>query len=155
MGYLSDVTRRRIAAVILIVGAVVAVLAITDTGVFEDPPSEEEVVANAVESFFESAADGNFERDCELLTKEAQDSVRVSASRLIEDADARLNCPEILELVFREAFAEVVVRVRSVNIEGNRARAEAALKPKGEPSQFRTILLELGEDGDWLISDFG
>ncbi len=57
--------------------------------------------------------------------------------------------------VLGDSFADVTVRVRSVNISGNRARAEAALKPEGEPSTFRTILLETDEDGGWLISDFG
>ncbi|MDQ3759405.1 MAG: hypothetical protein M3331_05645, partial [Actinomycetota bacterium] len=133
----------------------VAVLAITDTAIFEDPPTEEERVADAVTGFFAAAADEDFERDCELLTKEAQGEVRISAARVIEDSDERIKCPEILELVFRDSFAEVVVRVRSVSISGNRARVEAALKPKGESSQFRTILLELSEEGDWLLSDFG
>ena len=52
-------------------------------------------------------------------------------------------------------FAAITVRVRSVNISGNRARAEAALKLEGEPSTFRTILLESADGSGWLISDFG
>ena len=47
MGYFSEVARRRIAAVILIVGIVLAVLAITDTAFFEDPPTEAEKVETA------------------------------------------------------------------------------------------------------------
>ena len=155
MGYLSDIARRRIAAVILIVGVVLAVLAITDSAFFEDPPTESEKVAASVKGFFDAAAEGDFERDCELLTKEAQDVMRRAAARLIDATDERLRCTEILEMVLGDSFAEVTVRVRDVSISGNRARAEAALKPEGERSQFRTILLELSDGGDWLISDFG
>ena len=61
-----------------------------------------------------------------------------------------------MESVIGESFAKVTVRVRSVSISGNRARAEAALKPEGELATFRTILLEEAEEGSgWLISDFG
>ena len=153
---MSDVERRRIAAVALVVIAVLAVLAITDSAFFEDPPTEAERVAAAVEEFFEVTAEGDFKRACELLSPTAQSTVRSSAARLISEADERLGCPEVLEEVLGESFAGVAVRIRgAVSISGNRARAETALKPEGEPSQFRTILLEESDDGDWLISDFG
>ena len=155
MGYLSETTRRRIAAVILILGIATAVLAITDTAVFDDPPTPEQRVASAVSEFFTAAADQDFERDCELLTRDAQAVMRTAAARVIEEADRDPKCPQILELVLADTFSSVNVRIRSVNIEGNRARAEVALKPEGEPSSFRTILLELSEEGDWQISDFG
>ena len=155
MGYLSDVARRRIAAVILIMGIVLAVLAITDSAFFEDPPTESEKVAAAVIGFFDAAAEGDFDRDCELLTKEAQDTMRQAAARLVEATDERLRCTEILEAVLGDSFAGVTVRIRSVSISGNRARAEAVLKPEGEPSSFRTILLEQDDGSGWLISDFG
>jgi hypothetical protein len=45
---MSDVVRRWIAAGLLIAGIAVAALAITDTGPFEDPPTEEERVEAAV-----------------------------------------------------------------------------------------------------------
>lgn len=155
MGYLSDVARRRIAAVILIAAIVIGVLAITDTGFFEDPPTESEQVAATVREFFASAKDGDFERSCELLTETAQDVMRRATARALE-TDARLPCDQILEGTVGDSFAEVTVRVRSVNISGNRARAEASLKTEGELAQFRTILLEEDEEGSgWLISDFG
>ena len=156
MGYLSETTRRRIAAVILVVGIVLAVLAITDTLFFDDPPTESEKVTSAVVGFFDAAAAGEFEESCDLLTKQAQDVMRQAAARALEATDQRLRCDAILESVVGDSLAEVSVRVRSVSISGNRARAEAALKTKGEPSSFRTILLEEDEDGSgWLISDFG
>jgi len=156
VGYLSVEARRRIAALILILAVVLAILAITDSAFFEDPPTEEERVAAAVEDFFEAAAAGDFERDCELLTKDAEAVMRRSAERLVAESDGQLKCAQILEAVVADSFAKVTVRVRSVNIEGNRARAEAVLKPEGELSSFRTILLEEDEEGNgWLISDFG
>ena len=53
---MSDVARRRVAAALLIAGIAVAALAITDTGPFEDPPSEEERVEAAVQEFYGAAA---------------------------------------------------------------------------------------------------
>ena len=156
MGYLSVEARRRIAALILIVAIVLVVMAITDTAFFDDPPTEDERVAATVIDFFEAAAAGDFERDCELLSKEAKAVMERGAARLLSESDENLKCAEILEAVLKDSFAKVSVRVRSVNIEGNRARAEAVLKPESEPSTFRTILLEEDEKGSgWLISDFG
>lgn len=154
MGYLSDVARRRIAAAILVVAIVVAVLAITDSAIFEDAPTQKERVAETVSEFFVAAAGGDFARNCELLTNEAQRTVRVGGARAIGTGEGSPDCEQSLEAVFGDSFADVQARVRSVNISGNRARAETALKPEGEPSQFRTILLETA-DGSWLISDFG
>lgn len=155
VGYLSIEARRRIAAVILIGAVVVAILAITDSAIFEDEATPEEQVAAAVKDFFDSAAAGDFERDCELLTKEAEAVMRRGAERLLAEEGKRLECAQILETVVGDSFAEVSVSVRSVNISGNRARAEAVLKPQGDISSFRTILLEQDEGGGWLISDFG
>ena len=154
MGYLSDVARRRIAAVVLVVVAIVAILAITDTAIFEDPPTDEERVGPTVREFFAAAAEGDFERDCELLSDEAQRTVRISGARAIGDG-TKPSCADSLESVLGDSFADISVKVRSANISGNRARVEAALKPEGEPSTFRTILLETADGGGWLISDFG
>ena len=155
MGYLSDAARRRIAAVILIVGIVLAVLAITDSAFFEDPPTESEKVAAAVRGFFDAAKEEKFEDACDRLTKGAQDTMRQAAARALE-TDQRLRCSQIMESVVGDSFADVMFRVRpGVSISGNRARAEASLKTEGELAQFRTILLEQDDDGSWLISDFG
>jgi len=156
VGYLSVEARRRIAALILILVVVVAILAITDSSIFEDEPSEEERVASAVTQFFEAAAKGDFERDCELLAKEAEAVMRRSAERLLGEVDGKVKCAQILKAVVADSFAEISVEVKSVSISGNRARAEAVLKPEGELSTFRTILLQEDENGSgWLISDFG
>ena len=56
---MSDTLRRRIAAGLLIVGVIVAVLAIEDVGPFSDPATEEERVQTTVEQFFGAASDGD------------------------------------------------------------------------------------------------
>ncbi len=156
MGYLSETTRRRIAAAILIVGIVLVVLAITDKAFFSDPPTESEKVEAVVQGFFDAAIDGDFDGTCDLLTKRAQDVMRQAAARALS-TDEKLRCPAIMESVIGDSFADVTVRVRKdVSISGNRARAEASLKTEGELATFRTVLLEEDEDGSgWLISDFG
>lgn len=154
MGYLSEIARRRIAALILIAGLVVLVLAATDSSVFEDPPSEEELAGDAVEDFFGAAAAGDFESYCALLTDSAREFVRASAARLLQDLEGRPGCAEIVALA-AERFEGLEVRIKQVSVSGNRARVEATLKVPGSPSEFRTVLLEMDVDGAWLISDQG
>jgi hypothetical protein len=156
VGELSVEARRRVAAAILIAVVLLVVLALTDSAFFEDPPSAEERVADTVESFFAAAAEGNFETNCDLLTEEAESVMRRQAEQLLSGGEGTLKCAQILEAVLSDSFADVEVRIRDVNISGNRARAEASLKLEGEMSTFRTILLEEDEkSGGWLISDFG
>jgi hypothetical protein len=156
VGFFSETVRRRIAAAILVVGIVLAVLAITDTAFFDDPPTESEKVSSTVTGFFDAAAEGEFADACDHLTRQAQLVMRQAAARALNSDDENLRCDAIMKTVLGDSFADVTIRVRSVSISGNRARAEAALKSKGEPSSFRTILLEEDEKGSgWLISDFG
>ncbi len=154
MGYLTDVARRRIAAVILAVASVLAAMAISDTGFFSDPPSDEQQASDAVREFFSAAASGDFDRYCDLLTDSARDSLRSTAARLLEESDEKLSCPDIASLA-KDRFAGLEVKVRQVVISGNRARVEVLLKPPDQPSQFKTILLEMEDEGAWLISDQG
>jgi Domain of unknown function (DUF4878) len=155
VGYLSDIARRRIAAVLLIAGVAVAALAITDTGpLFDDPPTEEERAQDAVEAFYAAAAEGDFATYCELLTPAARDQVRANAARLLEEA-GQLKCEEILE-VAKEEFAGVTVRIRDVSVSGAQARVEANVKRGDTPGvESRTVLLEQSEAGAWRISDPG
>lgn len=155
MGELSDVTRRRIAAVLLIVVIAVAALAITDTGPFDDPPTEEERVVEVVESLYGAAAEGDFAGYCDRLTPRARDVIRANAARLVEAGDV-LRCEDILDVAGKDAFAGIDIRIRDVSVSGNRARVEANLKrPKTPGIEPRTILLERGEAGEWKVSDPG
>jgi hypothetical protein len=155
VGYLSDIARRRIAALLLIAGVAVAALAITDTGpLFDDPPTEEERAQDAVEAFYAAAAEGDFATYCELLTPAARDQVRVNAARLLEEA-GQLKCEEILA-VAEEEFAGVTVRIRDVSVVGIQARVEANVKLPDMPGvDSRTMFLERDESGRWRVSDPG
>ena len=153
--YLSEVARRRIAALLLVVGIAFTVLAITDTApLFDDPPTEEEQVQDAVETFYAAAIDGDFEAYCGLLTQSARELVQRNAARLIEEA-GRLSCQDIVS-VAAKSFEGLNVRIREVSIQGIRARVEADLKRPGEAGvESRTLYLEQLDAGEWRISDPG
>ena len=154
MGYLSEIARRRIATLLLITGVAVAVLAITDTWPFDDPPTEEERAEAAVEDFYAAAAAGDFATYCELLTPGARDRVRVNAARLLEEA-GQLKCEEILD-VAKEEFAGLSVKIRDVSVIGTQARVEADVKLPDTPGvASRTMFLEKDNTGAWRISDPG
>jgi hypothetical protein len=154
VGYLSEVARRRIAALLLVAGIVVAVLAIADTGPFEDPPTEEERVEATVEDFYAAATAGEFERYCSLLTQGARELVQRNAARLIEEA-GRLSCKDIIS-VAAKSFEGLKLRIREVSVSGIRARVEADLKRPNVPGiESRTLYLERLDSGDWRITDPG
>jgi hypothetical protein len=147
---MSDVLRRRIAALLLIAGIAVAVLAIEDVGPFSDPPTQEEVVQGVVEDFFNAAADGDSKSFCKLLTADARKTLEVNYAQRLQ-ADEPLPCTKILD-TFAPAFKDSTIDVRLVSISGSHARVESRYKLADSPAQPRTILLEL-EDGQWLISN--
>lgn len=153
MGYLSDIARRRIAAVILIVAAIVAVLALTDKAVFDDPPTGEEQVAMAVEGFFAAAAEGDFEGYCARLTERARRTIE-SQAQAVSGSDEDLTCAQIAATA-ADRFAGLETKIRLVSVSGSRARVQIALKPADGPSEIRTVLLESPDPGVWLISDSG
>jgi hypothetical protein len=151
---LSEVARRRIAALLLIAGVAIALLAITDTWPFDDPPTEEERVQETVEGFYAAGADGDFARYCALLTPAARDRVRVNAARLLEEA-GQLRCEEILA-VAEEQFKGLSIRVREVSVSGTQARVEVNVKVAGRAGvEPRTMLLERTDAGEWHVSDTG
>jgi hypothetical protein len=153
VGYLSDIARRRIAALLLLAGIIVAALAIADLGPFENPPTPEDRVEQTVEEFYAAAAEGDFARYCNLLTAGARDRVRANAARLLEEA-GKLSCQEILS-VAEESFAGVTAKIREVSVSGIRARVEANVRTPGVPGiESRTMFLDQ-EDGVWRVSDPG
>ncbi len=149
---MSDVVRRRIAALLLLAGIAVAVLAIEDVGPFEDPVTEEERATAAVEEFFAAAADGDSKRFCALLTADARDQLRVSTAQRLQ-TDEVPECTKILD-VLAPVFAESEFTLNYVSVSGNRARAEGRFKVADAPAQPRTVLLLL-ERGEWHVSDPG
>jgi hypothetical protein len=146
----SDTLRRRIAAVLLLIGIAVAVLAIKDIGPFDDPPTQEEVVQGVVEDFFGAAATGDSKTFCQLLTEDARKELEVNYAQRLQ-TDEPLSCNEILD-TFAPAFKGSSVDVRLVSISGVRARVETRYKLADSPAQPRTVLLQLEDDG-WRISN--
>jgi ketosteroid isomerase-like protein len=149
---LSEVTRRRIAALLLVAGVVVAVLAIADLGPFEDPPTQEERVQTTVEDFFAAAADGDSRTFCRLLTEQARKTLRTNTARQIR-AEEIPGCREILEAL-ETVFAGSEITVRHVSVSGPQARVEGRYRAAEGGARPRTILL-LEEKGEWRISDPG
>ncbi|MDX6580912.1 MAG: hypothetical protein QOI10_96 [Solirubrobacterales bacterium] len=149
---MSDVARRRIAALLLLVGIAVAVLAIEDVGPFSDPVTEEQRARDAVEGFFAAAAAGDSTAFCDLLTADARQQLRVSTAQRLQ-TDQVPECTKILD-VLAPVFADSAFSLRYVSVSGNRARAEGRFKVGDAPAQPRTVLLLL-EDGEWHVSDPG
>ena len=149
---MSDVARRRIAALLLVAGIAVAALAIADVGPFADPATEEERVEAAVERFFTAAADGDADTFCDLLTNQARQGLRVNTAQRLQ-IDELPKCEQILEAL-SEAFAGSELTVRLVSVSGNQARVEARYRLEGAGPQPRTVLM-LQEDGEWKVSDPG
>lgn len=151
MGFLSDVARRRIAAVLLVAGAAVVALAIADVGPFSDPVTEEERAQAAVERFFEAGQRNDFGAACDQLTKQAQQTVEQRAGAIAAQRGLQ-GCDEILRLFLGQLRISKVVDVR---VSGNRAVVEANLSAAGSShAQPATIDLFLIKD-HWKISDFG
>jgi ketosteroid isomerase-like protein len=149
---MTDVTRRRIAALLLVAGIAVGALAIADVGPFEDPPTEEERAQDAVEEFFRAAAQGNSKKYCALLTDEARQELRVSAAQRLQINELP-KCEEILDLL-ADAFKDSELTVRRVTVSGNRARVEGRYRVAGQGAQPRTVLM-VEVDGVWRVSDPG
>jgi hypothetical protein len=82
MGYLSDVARRRIAAVILVAGIALAALAIADLGPFSDPQTEAERAQSSVERFFDAAHHKDFKSVCRQLTLDERRTVEQRAGSI-------------------------------------------------------------------------
>lgn len=153
MGYLDPYTRRRVAAVLLVIGVIVAALAIADVGPFSDPPTEEERAEDTVERFFTAASEGDFDTFCGLLTKPAREAIEVRAGALAAKQDLK-GCPEILEVLAGKQFKDSQLEITESNVSGDQARVETQLKLQGEPGkQQRSVLLQLSK-GEWLVEDF-
>lgn len=147
---MSDVARRRIAALLLIAGIAVAVLAIADAGPFDDPPTEEERVEAVVEDYFASAVDGEGKKFCALMTREARRTLEVNTAQQLR-LDEPPNCVDVLTLL-NAVFDGSSVAVNHVSVSGPQARVEVQLKLKGAGAEPRTVLLA-EEKGEWLVTD--
>jgi hypothetical protein len=148
----DPVLRRRIAAALLVAGIAVGALAIADVGPFEDPITEEERVEQAVEEFFAAAERGDGKRFCELLTRDARQTLQINTAQRLQTDDPP-SCPKLMAAL-RPLFKGSSIDVRFVSVSGNQARVEARFKVAGAAAQPRTVLLR-DEDGEWRVSEPG
>lgn len=150
---MSDLARRRIAALVLVAGIVVVGLAIADLGPFADPPTAEDRVASTVEDFFGAASEGDFRTFCGLLTPHARARLRRNAARLAA-GDGERGCARTLALTLGETLQGSRYAVHEVSVSGPRARVEARFRsPEAQP-ELRTVYLN-EIDGEWLVDDPG
>jgi hypothetical protein len=147
---MSDITRRRLAALLLIAAIAVGALAIADVGPFEDPPTEEERVQEVVEHFFAAASTGDAKGFCRALTPDARRDLEVNTAQQLR-LDEAPSCVDVLTLL-RTIFEGSTARINDVSVSGPQARVEVQLKLKGAGAEPRTVLL-VEEDDEWRVSD--
>jgi ketosteroid isomerase-like protein len=155
MGYLSDVARRRIAAVILVLGAAVAALAFADVGPFSNPPTEQERVQATVERFFEAARSKDFKAVCGQLTQQEQRTVEQRAGPIASQRGLK-GCDQIIGALLGAQLSQTrIAKVNDVRVSGNRAVVDSDLRIAGakHPQPTTVDLFLIGRQ--WKIADFG
>jgi 3-hydroxyacyl-CoA dehydrogenase len=155
MGNLSEAARRRIAAVILVVGIAIAALAIADVGPFSDPPTEEERAQSAVERFFAAVQHRDFKSACTQLTSEERQAIEQRAASVASQQGLH-GCDEILKAFLGDQLARTrITKVIDVRVSGNQAVMDANIRtPGSKGTQSATFHLFLIQD-EWKINDFG
>lgn len=153
MGYLDPYVRRRIAALLLVAGVVVAALALASVGPFKDPPTETDLARSALEDFFAAAHDKDFDRVCELLSP-AQRKTIESAAASLSGGKIKNGCSAAVAAGGGGALAQAKLVVRDVRVSGSLAAIDTTIRLPGADPQIRTFKLEQ-DDGSWVISDLG
>ncbi|HSI80326.1 MAG TPA: hypothetical protein VK919_06700 [Solirubrobacterales bacterium] len=149
---MSEIAHRRIAALVLLAAIVVGVLAVAGGGPFEDdPPTESDRVAATVERLYGSAAAGDFETFCSLLTDRARATLRRNAAEITGD---EVGCARALELTIGAGLDDSSVTVEDASVSGPRARVTARFRAPEARPELRTVYLE-EIDGQWLVTDPG
>jgi hypothetical protein len=155
MGNLSEATRRRIAALILLAGIAVAALAIADVGPFSNPPSEAQRARSAVQGFFAAAERRDFRTACDQLTREEQRTIEQRAGTIAAQEGLK-GCDQILKAFLGNQLAGTkITKVSDVRVSGNQAVVDAKVSSPGEKgARSTTFHLFLIRD-EWKIADFG
>jgi ketosteroid isomerase-like protein len=145
-----ELVRRRVSAVVIVIGVAVAIMALTDTAPLFDDVTDEQRVEDAVGRFFTAYDEGDFATVCELLSSEVREAIELAGAT--ETKEGEPNCAEIVEVRFSalaEQEEDLGVKVDSVRVSGPRAVAVLTAKSQGVPET-----IELERDGDrWLITE--
>jgi len=154
VGYLDPFVRRRIAAVLLLLGAALATLALLNAGPFANPPTEADRARTALEDFFAAARAKDYARVCELLSP-AQRKTLEQAAKQLAGGKIDNGCAAAVGAGGGGALARSQLRIRDVRISGSLAAIDASLRIEGvKGPQFRTFQLE-EVNGEWRVSDLG
>lgn len=155
VGNLSEAARRRIAAVILVVGIAVAALAIADVGPFSNPATEEQRAQDAVEQFFGAVQDRDFKAACTQLTVEEQHTIEQRAASVATQQGLE-GCDQILKAFLGDQLAGTrITKVIDVRVSGNQAVMDADIRTPGtKGTKAATFHMFLIRD-QWKIDDFG
>lgn len=143
------------AAIALIIGAGIAIIALTDGGVFNESDSDEERVVEVVTGFFMAAAEGDSEAYCATLTPGARERVERGAARASGVAASEVECEQVAAGGGGDGIEGLETRIRDLGVSGNRARVQVMVKAPEQPAEVRTLFLESPEPGVWLISNAG
>jgi hypothetical protein len=155
MGHLSDARRRRIAAVVVMAGIVVAVLAIANLGPFSNPDSEAQRAQATVEGFFAAAHARDFKSACAELTVEEQHAVEQRAASLATQRGLE-GCDQILTAFLGDELAGTqITQVVDVRVSGNQAVVDATMRSQGDKGTRSTTFHLFLVGGEWRIADFG
>jgi hypothetical protein len=151
MGYLSDVARRRIAAVLLLAGVVLAALAIADIGPFSDPETEEQRAQAAVEQFFNAARDEDFETVCAQLTPQSKTILAQSAGSAASQ-QGLTGCVDLMRKLVGDRLSQTrITKIDRVSVSGNHAVVDANIRTS-ESKRAQPLSLDLFlSKGDWRI----
>jgi ketosteroid isomerase-like protein len=151
MGYLSEVARRRIAAAVLVIGIIIAALAIFDIWPFSDPPTEAERAQAAVERFFDAGQAKDYKAACDELTNDAQRTMEQRAGATASQKGLK-GCDQILALFLSNLRLGKVIDVR---VSGNQAVVDASIEQTGSSHGKETSIGLFEIDDEWKIADFG
>ena len=145
----QEIRNRRITAVVLVVGAAIAILAATDVGPFADE-TEEDRVREAVERFIAARDDGDLVAVCGMLTPTLKREVQATSG-----ARPGTRPPTCAQVLGARAEAEPdrdrasELEIVDLSVSGNRARASV----ERTEGISRSLTLEL-IDGEWQIATF-
>ena len=145
----TEIRNRRITAVLLVVGAAIAILAAADVGPFADE-TEEDRVREAVERFIAARDDGDLVAVCGMLTPTLKREVQATSGA--RPGTRPPTCAQVLDAraeagSSRDRGSEL--EIVDVSVSGNRARTTV----ERTEGVSRSVTLEL-IDGEWLISTF-
>jgi hypothetical protein len=151
MGYLSDVARRRIAAMLLVVGIALAALAIADVGPFSDPETEAQRAQAAVEQFFDAAHDEDFKTVCAQLTQQSKTALAQSAGSLASQ-EGLSGCVDLMRKLVGDRLSQTeIAKIDRVGVSGNHAVVDADVRTsqskRAQPLSLDLFLVK----GEWKI----